>query len=135
MKKILYSVMAMAALTFSFASLTSCEDVPAPYEMPDVTPDEPSSPEMEPAGTGTQADPYNVAAAIKYIDNGGAEDKDVYVKGKVVSVQSGSFDPSYGSLKYYISDDGTATNQFLVFNDIFIDHIAKFTAALKRNNT
>ena len=50
MKKILYSVMAMAALTFSFASLTSCEDVPAPYEMPDVTPDEPSSPEMEPAG-------------------------------------------------------------------------------------
>lgn len=39
MKKILYSVMAIAALTFSFASLTSCEDVPAPYEMPDVTPD------------------------------------------------------------------------------------------------
>ena len=76
MKKILYSVMAMAALTFSFASLTSCEDVPAPYEMPDVTPDEPSSPDVEPAGTGTQADPYNVAAAIKYIDNGGAEDKE-----------------------------------------------------------
>ena len=34
MKKILYSVMAIAALTFSFTSLTSCEDVPAPYEIP-----------------------------------------------------------------------------------------------------
>lgn len=34
MKKILYSVMALAALTFSFSSLTSCEDVPAPYEIP-----------------------------------------------------------------------------------------------------
>lgn len=34
MKKILYSVMAMAALTFLFTSLTSCEDVPAPYEIP-----------------------------------------------------------------------------------------------------
>lgn len=127
MKKILYSVMAMAALTFSFASLTSCEDVPAPYEMPDVTPDDPSSPDVEPAGTGTQADPYNVAAAIKYIDNGGAEDKEVYVKGKVVSVQSGSFDPSYGSLKYYISDDGTATNQFLVFNGYAGPNRTKFS--------
>ncbi len=34
MKKIIYSVMAIAALTFSFTSLTSCEDVPAPYEIP-----------------------------------------------------------------------------------------------------
>lgn len=43
MKKILYSVMALAALTFSFTSLTSCEDVPAPYEIPgnDDNPDTP----------------------------------------------------------------------------------------------
>ena len=50
MKKILYSVMAMAALTFSFASLTSCEDVPAPYEIPgeeDGKPDEPGTPDEE----------------------------------------------------------------------------------------
>ena len=44
MKKILYSVMAIAALTFSFTSLTSCEDVPAPYEIPggNDNPDTPS---------------------------------------------------------------------------------------------
>lgn len=50
MKKILYSVMAMAALTFSFTSLTSCEDVPAPYEIPGENggePDEPGTPGEE----------------------------------------------------------------------------------------
>lgn len=44
MKKILYSVMAMAALTFSFTSLTSCEDVPAPYEIPGEDQDKPDNP-------------------------------------------------------------------------------------------
>ncbi len=44
MKKILYSVMAIAALTFSFTSLTSCEDVPAPYEIPGEDPDTPDTP-------------------------------------------------------------------------------------------
>ena len=48
MKKILYSVMAMAALTFSFTSLTSCEDVPAPYEIPgEDNPDTPDTPSGE----------------------------------------------------------------------------------------
>lgn len=129
MKKTLYSVMAIAALTFSFTSLTSCEDVPAPYEIPgDGGDDNPSTPEVAPAGTGTQADPFNVAGAINYIDNGGDENTEVYVKGKVVSVQSGSFDPSYGSLKYYISDDGTSTNQFLVYNGYAGPDRTKFTS-------
>lgn len=37
----------MAALTFSFTSLTSCEDVPAPYEIPgeDNNPDSPDTPD------------------------------------------------------------------------------------------
>ena len=75
MKKILYSVMAIAALTFSFTSLTSCEDVPAPYEIPGE--DTPDTPAAEPAGTGTQADPFNVAGALKYIENGGDENTEV----------------------------------------------------------
>lgn len=129
MKKILYSVMALAALTFSFSSLTSCEDVPAPYEIPgDGGDDNPSTPDVAPAGTGTQADPFNVAGALQYINNGGDENAEVYVKGKVVSVQSGSFDPSYGSLKYYISDDGTSTNQFLVYNGYAGPDRTKFTS-------
>lgn len=120
--------MAFAALTFSFTSLTSCEDVPAPYEIPGGGDDNPSTPDVAPAGSGTQADPFNVAGALQYINNGGDENAEVYVKGKVVSVQSGSFDPSYGSLKYYISDDGTSTNQFLVYNGYAGPDRTKFTS-------
>lgn len=120
MKKFIYSCLflAMAAITFS-----SCEDVPAPYNMP--TEDE--TPEVQPAGTGTAADPFNVAAAVKYIDEGGDAATNKYVKGKVVSVDAGSYDPKYGSLKYYISDDGTTKNQFRVYNGYAGPNRAKFS--------
>lgn len=121
MKKIIYSlfVLAMAAFTFS-----SCEDVPAPYDMP-TKPETPE--EVQPTGSGTAADPFNIAAVEKYIDEGGSAETEIYVKGKVVSVKPGSFDPQYGSLKYYISEDGTATNQFYVFNGYAGPNRTKFS--------
>lgn len=120
MKKFIYSCLflAMAAITFS-----SCEDVPAPYNMP--TEDE--TPEVQPAGTGTAADPFNVAGAVKYIEDGGSESELKYVKGKVVSIEK--FDASYGSMIYYISDDGTSTNQFKVFNGYAGPNRTKFSGA------
>lgn len=120
MKKIIYSlfVLAMAAFTFS-----SCEDVPAPYDMPT----KPETPELQPTGSGTAADPFNIAAVEKYIDEGGSAETEIYVKGKVVSVKPGSFDPQYGSLKYYISEDGTATNQFYVYNGYAGPNRTKFS--------
>lgn len=129
MKKFIYSCLflAMAAITFS-----SCEDVPAPYNMP--TEDE--TPEVQPTGTGTAADPFNVAGVEKYIDEGGSAETEVYVKGKVVSVVQGSFDANYGSLKYYISEDGTPTNQFYVYNGYAGPNRTKFTGedALKQGD-
>lgn len=129
MKKFIYSCLflAMAAITFS-----SCEDVPAPYNMP--TEDE--TPEVQPAGTGTAADPFNVAGVEKYIDEGGSAETEVYVKGKVVSVVQGSWDAKYGSLKYYISEDGTATNQFYVYNGYAGPNRTKFSGedALKQGD-
>ena len=121
MKKIIYSlfVLAMAAFTFS-----SCEDVPAPYDMP-TKPETPE--ELQPTGSGTAADPFNIAAVEKYIDEGGSAETEIYVKGKVVSVKPGSFDPQYGSLKYYISEDGTATNQFYVYNGYAGPNRTKFS--------
>lgn len=121
MKKIIYSllVLAMAAFTFS-----SCEDVPAPYDMP-TKPETPE--EFQPTGSGTAADPFNIAAVEKYIDEGGSAETEIYVKGKVVSVKPGSFNPQYGSLKYYISEDGTATNQFYVFNGYAGPNRTKFS--------
>lgn len=120
MKKFIYSCLflAMAAITFS-----SCEDVPAPYNMP--TEDETT--EVQPAGTGTAADPFNVAGAVKYIEDGGSESELKYVKGKVVSIEK--FDASYGSMVYYISDDGTSTNQFKVYNGYAGPNRTKFTGA------
>lgn len=129
MKKFIYSCLflAMAAITFS-----SCEDVPAPYNMPT----ENESQKVQPSGTGTAADPFNVAGVVKYIDEGGSAETEVYVKGKVVSVVQGSFDANYGSLKYYISEDGTPTNQFYVYNGYAGPNRTKFSGedALKQGD-
>lgn len=129
MKKFIYSCLflAMAAMTFS-----SCEDVPAPYNMPT----ENESQKVQPSGTGTAADPFNVAGVVKYIDDGGSAETEVYVKGKVVSVEQGSWKADYGSLKYYISEDGTPTNQFYVFNGYAGPNRTKFSGedALKQGD-
>lgn len=129
MKKFIYSCLflAMAAMTFS-----SCEDVPAPYNMPT----ENESQKVQPSGTGTAADPFNVAGVVKYIDDGGSAETEVYVKGKVVSVVQGSWNADYGSLKYYISEDGTPTNQFYVFNGYAGPNRTKFSGedALKQGD-
>lgn len=129
MKKFIYSCLflAMAAITFS-----SCEDVPAPYNMPT----ENESQKVLPSGTGTAADPFNVAGVVKYIDEGGSAETEVYVKGKVVSVEQGSWKADYGSLKYYISEDGTPTNQFYVFNGYAGPNRTKFSGedALKQGD-
>lgn len=129
MKKFIYSCLflAMAAMTFS-----SCEDVPAPYNMPT----ENESQKVQPSGTGTAADPFNVAGVVKYIDEGGSAETEVYVKGKVVSVEQGSWNANYGSLKYYISEDGTPTNQFYVFNGYAGPNRTKFSGedALKQGD-
>ena len=120
MKKFIYSCLflAMAGITFS-----SCEDVPAPYNMPT----ENESQKVLPSGTGTAADPFNVAGAVKYIEDGGSESELKYVKGKVVSIEK--FDASYGSMIYYISDDGTSTNQFKVYNGYAGPNRTKFSGA------
>lgn len=129
MKKFIYSCLflTMAAITFS-----SCEDVPAPYNMPT----ENESQKVQPSGTGTAADPFNVAGVVKYIDDGGSAETEVYVKGKVVSVVQGSWKADYGSLKYYISEDGTPTNQFYVFNGYAGPNRTKFSGedALKQGD-
>ena len=64
MKKILYSVFALAVAAFTF---TSCEDVPAPYDDPNDNPVE--TPEViEPAGEGTAESPYNVTT-VPYLNS------------------------------------------------------------------
>ncbi len=112
MKKIIYSVFMMVMVTMAF---TSCADVPMPYDDPNQAAiDDGGGSTVEPAGSGTVDDPYNVAAANALIESGEAPGTNVYVKGKIVSIKeidTGSF----GNATFYISDDGTSKDQLTVY--------------------
>lgn len=113
MKKFIYSlfVLAIAATTFS-----SCEDVPAPYNMPqEIIDGGGGETAVDPMGTGTETDPYNVAAAnqVGAALSAGESTETVYIRGIVSRIDE--IDPSYGNATYCISDDGTPNNQFLVY--------------------
>ena len=125
MKKFFYSlfILAMTAMTF-----TSCEDVPAPFDIPFTT-DDPNVETIDQAGSGTQADPYNVAAAIAYtqqLEVGAESPQDIYIKGKVVSIDE-NYTTQYGNAKFYISDDGTANNRFLIYRALYLGN-KKYTS-------
>lgn len=113
MKKILYSlfILATTAMTFS-----SCEDVPAPFDFPNPGGDTPA-PTIDPAGSGTQADPFNVAAAIEFtqqLEPGTESSQNIYIKGKVVEVIE-EYTAKYGNARFTISDDGSARSTFLIY--------------------
>lgn len=96
MKKIYYLIaMAFMALTF-----TSCEDVPEPYGQP-VSP---KKEVVDPAGTGTASDPFNISGAIakcKEIGDAASSEK-YYVKGYAAT--EGKADASYGNASFYMTD-------------------------------
>ena len=106
---------AMAAFTFS-----SCEDVPEPYTQP-TKPDAGGTTEGEPKGTGTAADPFNSIAAINYcntLEAGVESDKEVYIKGKVVSIKE-QFSTNFGNGSFYIADDETS-EKFYIFRSLYL---------------
>ena len=125
MKKILYSVMALAIAAMTF---TACEDVPEPYPTP--TPSNGST-EIEGAeGDGSLANPFNAIAATnaaKELGSGNVSEQMYYIKGKVVSIATDkngavlNFDQgTYGNASFYISDDGTSTNQFYCYRVLYL---------------
>ena len=116
MKKIFYQLMAVAIAACTF---TACEDVPEPYNNPlDNQKETEPAVEVEPAGSGTQADPWNVTALQKACEglaagdflNGGTE---VYTKGVVV--EATEISTQYGNATYYIADASNAATRFYVF--------------------
>lgn len=112
MKKIIYSVFMMVMVTMAF---TSCADVPMPYDDPNQAAiDDGGGSTVEPAGSGTVDDPYNVAAANALIESGEAPSTNVYVKGKIVSIREIDTS-SFGNATFYISDDGTSKDQLTVY--------------------
>lgn len=125
---------AIFKLAFAFAALLSfaaCSDVPMPYEQPGDNPkgDEPST-ETVAKGTGTQADPYNVTAALKVINalaSGEETPTAIYVKGAVKQIKQIETE-LYGNANYYITDDGN--NEIYIFQSYYLGN-RKFTASDK----
>lgn len=125
---------AIFKLAFAFVALLSfaaCSDVPMPYEQPGDNPkgDEPST-ETVAKGTGTQADPYNVTAALKVINalaSGKETPTAIYVKGAVKQIKQIETE-LYGNANYYITDDGN--NEIYIFQSYYLGN-RKFTASDK----
>ena len=120
MKKLFYSLFALAMTAMTF---TACEDVPAPYDLPTENKGGEPGESVEPTGTGTEADPFNIAAINSYTKNlasGEKSTENLYFKGKVVSIKE-NFDyvndkgQKFGNATFYISDDGTAKDQFYCY--------------------
>lgn len=119
------TVIALAALT-----LTGCDDVPMPYNQPNIKPNEPT---VTPSGTGTAEDPYNVAAALQLVNSLGADETTanaIYVKGKVTGTPEIETE-KYGNATYYITDDGS--NKIYIFQSYYLGN-RKFTANDKLND-
>ena len=103
MKKILSYFFALAVAAFA---LTSCEDVPMPYNYPSQGN---NSENVDPNAKGQSADnPYTVEEAVQLIKDGKAPATEVYVKGVVSKLDF--YNSQYKSLSYYISDDGKTEN-------------------------
>ena len=89
------------------------------------------------AGTGTESDPYNVAAALNAVKgftwtSNEVYDKTgtVYVKGKISRIASGGTfteGGTYGNASFYISDDGKESNEFYCFRILYLEN-KKFEA-------
>ena len=122
MKKI-YSFLAAALLVLGFAA---CEDVDNPFPQPGQGGDEPGdTPEViAPAGDGTLENPYNTAGALAYTKALAADvnsDKEVYIKGIVVSIEE-AYNTEHGNGSFTISDDGTNSNTFKVWRAYYLNN-------------
>lgn len=76
--------------------------------------------------TNTAETAYTIAKAKELIDAGKGLSESVYVKG-TVSQASEKLDATYGSLSYYISDDGTTGNELQVYGGLSFEN-QKFTS-------
>ena len=99
--------------------------------------DTPPGPGGDPAGTGTLADPYNVAAARNAVKDftwtsNTVYDKTgtVYVKGKISKIaDNGTFGQSgtFGNATFYISDDGKEGNELYCYRILYLGNV-KYTS-------
>ena len=83
-------------------------------------------------GSGTQADPYTPKGAIDAVkdltwtsNTDYQSTEDVYVKGKISRIASGGTyteGGTYGNASFYISADGTETDEFYAFRVLYLEN-------------
>ena len=115
--------MAMAMMAFTF---TSCEDVPEPFGQP-INPNQ-SEETIDPAGDGTAASPYNVAAVLDYVNTLGADvtsPNDVYVSGVITEV-SEAFGTQFGNATFKMADSETSKKAFTFYRGLYLGNV-KYT--------
>ena len=109
MKKFYYLI-AMAIMAFTF---TSCEDVPAPFGQPVHISGDTEDEGGSTSEYGTADAPLTVAQAIALIDAKSTV-AEAYVKGKIYKIDS--YNATYHSITYWISDDDGTTTQLQVYS-------------------
>ena len=92
--------------------------------------DTPPGPGGQAKGTGTLDDPYNPLGAANAVKNLTWTDNstydttgDVYVKGKISKIASGGTfteGGTYGNASFYISEDGTESDEFYCFRILYL---------------
>ena len=85
---------------------------------------EPATPSTggEAKGTGSQADPYNVAGVLDFINGLGADvtsSSEVYIKGKVKAITE-QFGTQYGNATFTIIDEGHADAIFTAYRVLYL---------------
>ena len=97
-----------------------------PYDDPNKNPGGAETEQsVEPAGSGTAEDPYNVAAIIELVQGmeaGVESTQDYYFKGKISAITE-EYSSQYGNGTFYISDDGNnSSTRFYVFRALYLNN-------------
>lgn len=124
-------VTASAEVSTPDLSTAGAKEVTVTYTEGGVTRDTKYTVTVNAASThaGTAEDPYSVAdakAATLALGEGKTSSESYYTKGIISQIDEVSTD--HGNATYFISDDGTTTDQFEVFRGKYIGNIS-FTAA------
>lgn len=111
--------MALALMAFTF---TSCEDVPNPFGQILPPNGEEEAVVVDPAGSGTLADPYNVTRIVEIVnayDDNAESSTDVYIKGIVKSIKE-QYGTQYGNATFDIQDVANGDASFTVYRALYL---------------
>lgn len=111
------TLVAAGTVTFTatYAENSDYSEKAATYQMTVI--------DSDPNAPGTENNPYTVAQAIEATPTSGTS-ANVYIKGIVSKFYNNSIVGDGSNYRYYISDDGTTTNQLLVYKGKGLNNVA-----------